>query len=585
MKNISSISPFPITSGNSQNLQVSTEQIKIDKLDDQPEHFTQIASAKAIGRLVPLLERLRPDLQQTLIDSNLEFNFNLSGDDSINYLNNLDDEKLSKVLSVIKILSMDPEVMGGRVWDHVINRSEKLQRRSEGFITTLKGLDEKTQTRVLDKMLEYGKDVVVSPFTEQNTYTPKTLSNTNKESSTEANDVHNLLHLLRRSDNVNKTLDKVEQFTEIQQNDVLFILTSLPEKEAERIFSLLDDKSEETQNEILNYFGKISERINPLFSIISKTYTEEKGVYSDTTIDYRHADEAKSLLGDSLSLFENFQFEEKHLNQIFNDASNLDFIEKRAFITLSLTGFELLEGNTGNATLPTVVSDENSEIIQSLRQNSSLLSLVNDTAFGQESEYSRGMFLIKDSHSAKTDRQELIKVITIHSKLNAKSDTLSQQSQQLIDNFIIQDPDSRDALVDRLLDIIPSGISVADLSDDDLVNNVKDFKAISNSMSYTKDINALLDLAPKSLPERTVEEKSKLSADNNQTTDFWQAMEFSEEKVDLLVNALKGQSQELRSNIISEINQTVDDIETGKISQQDGKEWFDGFLEKLSKNE
>lgn len=134
-----------------------------------------------------------------------------------------------------------------------------------------------------------------------------------------------------------------------------------------------------------------------------------------------------------------------------------------------------------------------------------------------------------------------------------------------------------------MLNVIPSEISIADLSEDDLANNVKDFKSITNSMSYSKDINALLDLAPISLPER-VDEISKLSTDDNQTTDFWQTMEFLEEKVDLLVDALKGQSQELRSNIMSEITQTVDATETGKISLQDGKEWFDGFLEKLPIN-
>ncbi|PCH96695.1 MAG: hypothetical protein COB83_04965 [Gammaproteobacteria bacterium] len=584
MNDITSTSPFIITSGNNQNLQINTEQTKISDIDAQLELLTQMTQDKSStslsNRLDPLLKRLRLDLQQTLIDSNLAFNFSLSGDDSINYLNNLDDEKLSKVMSVIQTLSMDPEVTGGTVWD-VTNRREKLQRRSEGLITTLKDLDEKTQIRVLDKMLEYGKDVVVTSLTEPDTYNLKTLTNTNKDSSTKANDIQNLLYLISRSDDVNKTLNKVEQFTETQQNDALFILTSLPEKEAERVFSLLDDKSEETQNEILNYFGKISERINPLFSIISKTYAEGKSVYSNTMIDYRYTDETKSLLNNSLSLFENFQFEEENLNQIFDDASDLNFIEKRAFITLSLTGFELLEGNTGNATIPTVVSDENSDIMQSLRQNSSLLNLVNDTAFGQESEYSRGMFLMKDSHSAKTDQQELIKVITLYTKLNVNSDDLSQRSQQFIDNLLNQEPDSRDVLIDELLNFTPSDLSIIGLSDEALTNSLKDFKAASNSISYSQDINALLNLVPKSLPEITIE-TAKSTKDKEQITNFWQAMGFSEKKIDLLVDVLKGQSQALRLDIISEISHTIERINVGEISKQDGIKWFDEFLEKLS---
>ena len=582
MNKITSTFPITLTQGNNKSHQVSTEQIKIkiDELEAQPAYSTQMASTKAIDRLEPLLKRLRPDLQQTLIDSNLAFNFSLSGDDSINYLNNLDDEKLSKVMSVIQTLSMDPEVTGGTVWD-VTNRREKLQRRSEGLISTLKGLDEKTQTRVLDKMIEYGKDVVVTPLTEPNTYNIKTLTNTNKESSREANDVQNLLYLIRRSDDVNKTLNKIDQFTETQQNDVLFILASLPEKEAERIFSLLDDQSEKTQNKILNYFGKISERINPLFSIINKTYVEGKGVYSDTTIDYRYADETKSLLNNSLSLFENFQFKEENLNQMLNDASTLSFIEKRSFITLSLTGFELLEGSTGNADSPISVSDENNDVMRSLRQNSSLLKLVNGTAFGQEFEYKKGVFLIKDANSAKTDQQELIKVITLNTKLNANSDDLSQRSQQFVDNLLSQEPDSRDVLIDELLNFIPSNLSIIGLSDEALTNSLKDFKAASNSISYSQDISALLNLVPKSLPEITIE-TAKSTKDKEQITNFWQAMEFSEKKVDLLVDVLKRQSQASRADIISEISDTIENIDVGKISKQDGIKWFDEFLEKLS---
>ena len=75
-----------------------------------------------------------------------------------------------------------------------------------------------------------------------------------------------------------------------------------------------------------------------------------------------------------------------------------------------------------------------------------------DTAFGQEFEYEKGVFLIKDGNSAKTDQQELIRVITLYSKLNANSDDLSQRSQQLLDNFVSQDPDSIDGLVDEFLE-------------------------------------------------------------------------------------------------------------------------------------
>ena len=586
MNDITSTSSFPITSGNNQNLQINTEQTKISAIDAQPELLTQMTQDKSStslsNRLDPLLERLRPDLQTTLIDSNLNSTISLSGDDYIGYLNSLDDEKLSQVVSVMQTLSMNPKVFDNSSMNE-LNRD--LQSRSEDLLDTIKGLDNDSQLRVLDKMLEYGKDVMVTPLEDSDTYV-SILNNDGKGSSVEANDLHNFLYLISHSDDVNKTIDKIEQFTEAQQSDVMFVLTSMPEKEAERVLSLLDNKNEDTQNELLSYFSNIAKRSSPLvpFDLKLKSKpTLESNTYTSPTVDFHYAEETKSLLNNSLSLFENFNFEEHDLNEMLNDVSGLGFVEQRAFIQLSVTGLELLEGKTGNIDSPTAVSSDNNSLLRSLRQNSSVLSLVNATAFGQQHE-SIGLSLIKDEHSAQTDQQELIKVLTLHSKLNAESDSLPLQSQQLVDNFVIQDPDSRDAIVDGLLDVIPSGISVADLNDDDLTNSVKDFKAITNSMSYSKDINALLDLAPKSLPQGTVEEESKLSTDNNQTTDFWQAMEFSEEKVDLLVNALKGQSQELRSDIINEINQTVDDIETGKISQQDGKEWFDEFLEKLPIN-
>ena len=55
-------------------------------------------------------------------------------------------------------------------------------------------------------------------------------------------------------------------------------------------------------------------------------------------------------------------------------------------------------------------------------------------------------------------------------------------------------------------------------------------------------------------------------------------------KVDLLVDVLKKQSQALRADTISEISNTIEDIDAGKISKQDGIKWFDEFLKKSSTN-
>ena len=157
----------------------------------------------------------------------------------------------------------------------------------------------------------------------------------------------------------------------------------------------------------------------------------------------------------------------------------------------------------------------------------------------------------------------------------------AQRNQQFVDNLLSQEPDSRDVLIDELLNFIPSDLSIIGLSDEALTNSLKDFKAASNSISYSQDINALLNLVPKSLPEITIE-TAKSIKDKEQITNFWQAMEFSEKKVDLLVDVLKRQSQALRADIISEISDTIENIDVGKISRQDGIKWFDEFLEKLS---
>ncbi len=585
MNNITSTPLFPITSSNNQNLKINTEQIKISVIDAQPELLTRMTQDKSSTglskRLDPLLERLRPDLQKTLIDSDLNLNISLSGDDYIGYLNSLDDEKLSQVVNVMQTLSMNPKIFDNSSMNE-LNRD--LQSRSKGFLDSIKGLDNDSQSRVLDKMLEYGKDIMVTPLENNDTYV-SILNNGGKGSSVEANDLHNFLYLISQSNDVNKTIDNIEQFTEAQQSDVMFILTSMPEKESDRVLNLLDNKNEETQNKLLNYFSNIAKRSSPLLPFDLKLKSKpilESNTYTSPVVDSQYIEETKSLLNNSLSLFENFSLEDNDLNEMLSDISGLGFVDQRAFIQLSVTGLELLEGKKGNIDSPVAVSSVNNDLLRTLRQNSSVLSLVNATAFGQQNE-SSGFFLIKDDNSAKTDQQELIKVITLYAKLNANSDDLSQRSQQFVDNLLSQEPDSRDVLVDELLNFIPSDLSITDLSDEALTSSLKDFKSASNSISYSQDINALLNLAPKSLPEIT-REIAKSTKDKEQITNFWQAMEFSEKKVDLLVDVLKRQSQTLRADIINGINQTIENIDVGKISKQDGIKWFDEFLEKLSTN-
>jgi len=154
MNNITSTPLFPITSSNNQNLKINTEQIKISVIDAQPELLTRMTQDKSSTglskRLDPLLERLRPDLQKTLIDSDLNLNISLSGDDYIGYLNSLDDEKLSQVVNVMQTLSMNPKIFDNSSMNE-LNRD--LQSRSKGFLDSIKGLDNDSQSRVLDKML------------------------------------------------------------------------------------------------------------------------------------------------------------------------------------------------------------------------------------------------------------------------------------------------------------------------------------------------------------------------------------------------------------------------------------------------
>ena len=546
MNNITNTLSLPITSSNKQSLQINLSSMKIHRTQQNSDLLNQVSqnhSSKSLSsRLDPLLNRLRPDLQQTLIDSKLNTTINPSGDDYIGYLNNLDDETLTKVVSVLQTLSMNPNVLGGSITDG-IQRLDKVRNRSDDFITTLQGLDENTRTRVLDKMVEFGEDIIVTPQGNNDTYT-RDFGHSSKNGTAEANDLHNFFNLIKNSDDVNKTIDKIESFPETQQSDVMFILTSMPEEEAGRVLSLLDDKSEESQAEILEYFGDIAKRMSPLlppYLALKGKPSHQGDTYTNrTNVDEHYIGDTKTQLEDSLSLFENFKFEEDDLTQMLEEVNTLDFNDQRLFITVSLTGLELLEGKNGNVDSPITVSAENNNLIDSLRKDSSVLKLLNDSAFGEESGSKNGFFLIKDSSSVIDDQKDLIKVLTLHSKLNANSENLGEQTQQFITNILEQTPNSRDNLVDKLAGFIPSAMSVEDQSSEDLVNSLTDFKAITNALSYSQNINELLDLEPKS-----IESENKLSKNKKEISEFWQAMEFAEDKVDLFVNVLKGQPQEL----------------------------------------
>lgn len=441
---------------------IVSNDLKIDSASLTPEE--QNCPCKSFtSRLDPLIARLRPELQQTLIDSGLNLTFDLenSGNDYIGYLNSLNDQELNKTVGVLRAFSVNPMVSDTSQGNGFARESNQ-RSRSENFIDMLKGLDSNSRSRVLDKMSDYAEDVPVIALDKSITYSKKA-NDTNQGAASEANDLLNFFDLMRKSEDVDKTIDKIESFTIDQQSDAMFIMSSIPEAQADRVFNILENKEEETQNEILKVFSSIAKRTSPLLSFsdrLSNTTYSNDALYIDTNCDTHDYHATKQHLTDTLSLYENFQFEDADLNRMSKQLNAASFLDQRALTTLSLTALETLEGDNGSIELPVKVSTENSDVLKSLQQTENISKLVHLSQFGKDLDSQHtsgrsGYSLIKDEYLGQRDQQDVIQLLTIQAKTNLYLVDRDKSLSLMTEKLLNKDAPSRDQYVDDLLKKIP----------------------------------------------------------------------------------------------------------------------------------
>jgi len=462
--NVNRLQPNNYLSIKSVNVEHDTviNYLKIDSASLPPAE--QNSPCKSFSsRLDSLVARLRPELQQTLIDSDLDLTFDLENpeNDYIGYLNSLNDQELNKTVSVLRAFSVNPMVSDTSQGNGFARESNQ-RNRSENFIDMLKGFDSDTQTRVLNKMSDYAEDVPVIPFDKSITYNKKA-NDTNQGAASEANDLLNFFELTKKSKDVNETIDKIESFTTVQQSDVMFIMSSVPEEQADRVFNILENKEKETQNEILKVFSSIAKRTSPLLSFsarLSNNSHSNDAQYIDTSCDTHDYYATKQHLSDTLSLYENFQFENDDLNRMSKQLNEANFLDQRALTTLSLTSLETLEGDNGSVDIPLKVSTENNDVLKSLQQTPDILNLVHLSQFGKEldSQHIHGASsysLIKDDYVGQRDQQDVIQLLTIHAKTNLYLADRDKSLSLMTEKLLNKDAESRDQYVDDLLKKIP----------------------------------------------------------------------------------------------------------------------------------
>ncbi|WP_051560439.1 hypothetical protein [Marinobacterium jannaschii] len=514
-------------------------------------------------RMEAILNRLSEDEQKDLIDSKL-----LTEDKFLQLAEELSDEELKQFVAITTALETPPKRNG---FNPIMPGGHQ---ETLSLVDRLSAMDQSTRSRVLEKADGYA-DKVYKPAPSSSYQPDGTFAFLQPSES--ANDLHNLIGAVGRSDDVDGMLDQLELFEESDQSSLLGLLHA-DIGLGGRMMDQLEGRNKESQSAVLDFVSQISSNISgyaPELQTTTGATSPGERAFALLGHDNGSSQVAFGMIEDTVSLMENYRFDDAQLKQMGDQLRHMERGDQRAYLAITETGLDnLLGGNEGKgAQIDLSEHEEVFEQIDSLRNDRQVRQLVFESRMGQEELIDgRRFYELKGQGESERDQQQMIKFLTTDAWLNREVDNSSahdSQTRRLTSQLSELGAEQRDQLVESLNRLAQSEHPMAELSEPALEEVYGAFFDRTTSIANTDDLGALLNA----------------EADTQQALreSFWQATELAGEQVDDLVKLLDNSAPELREQIIitlSEESALIDAKEKDRDSSEEELSKLISYFEK-----
>jgi hypothetical protein len=489
-------------------------------------------SADKLDKMSAVLQRLDEKQQNALIDSSI-----ISNEDFLSLAEKLDDRQVRQFADVAAALKVPAQR------NHIPD-IQMTGFKVRSLVETLNNLDTKILTQVLDRIeLEASKVAM-----------PQSSDSYDKSAvfvapSRSANDLNNFLHFINKSEDVGASLDDLTHFNELQQSDLLAVMvgTGLGEKLVEQ----LANQPDHLKTDLLAFMAKTVSNVSAYVLEMGRGAEGKVGTHLDH--DDLSSKTAGTMVDQTLSLMENYDFSVEQLDDMASSLNSLSVSEQRAYLNISVSGFELLVGEGKGA--ENKVSLEGAqpaiEAIDKVRDNYQARDVVYKSRMGEGD--AGGFFELKNAFQANTDQQDMAELLVADAyfslvnqdainpvqKKEESANQYTEHTNKLASNLLQLNADQRDKLSASLSGMIDSKAPLASLDDESLVNVLAPFYQRSASLAKTQNIEELY-----AIKQQIVEDK--VSTEDS----FWQASHSAGKSLDEFVQILKIQSSENQQEMI-----------------------------------
>lgn len=477
------------------------------------------------ARLDDILSRLSKNEQAALIDNNTK----LFDDQFLQLAEELSNEELRQFVAISSALQTPPLVGGSEN-----GRAYSGTKAVINLVNSLSGMDADTRTRVLDKAEGYAETVVKMPPSKP-TYDAQDIWNHISAAGT-ANDLFNFNSVLSASGDINGVLDKLEQFDEPQQKQLLGLLRRDSEL-GDKMMNQLVGRDSEAQSAILDYVSELD---------LARKDSINYNPFNVTNVALDFDNTGKTvivgMIEDTVSLLENYRFDDDQLKEMGEQLQQMGRSDQRAYLAISETGLETLLRSPANVNGQIDLSEhkEAFEQVDHLRNDLHVRDLVFKSRVGEESlEEGERVYELKTLGEAKHDVEEMVRFLTSDAWLSSRlgeNSAHQAQTESLVSRLSDMGAEQRDQLIQDFNRLGQKEHPMAMLSDSALQDAYGDFFDRTISIATVDDVDSLMEAA--------VEIEPKLRES------FWQATELAGEKIDGLLKVIGENGSEIRERII-----------------------------------
>jgi len=549
-----------LISGASQTDRVSLTQAASDAVGAELEeshvfhgkqHIIIMPPSEKADRMEAVLNRLGDEQQQALIDSNM-----LMEDDFLALAETLSDDELSAFSSVVEGLQTLPKL------NHFAAIDLTGFTAAKALVNTLSTMDEGTRGRVLEQAATHASKI--PPYHGDETYNADG-SFLGVASSSMANDLHNFVNAVNKSDDVGLMLDKLDGFSEDQQSDLLQILGTSVEM-GDRLMEALSDRDTNAQDAMLNLLSEVAQSargyapdIRPVSGSGNGGAILEHDNYGGQVV--------WDMVDDSIALMESYQFSDERVEEMATELAHMERSDQRAYLAITKTGLEHLLGEGGEQTIALDEHQGALATVEALRGNASVRDTVFKSRMGEETISDGTRFYgLKDEGESHRDQVATIELLVTDTWLNqggSESD-ISVRSTQLANLLGEMGAEQRDDLVHELNRFGQGDIPLAQRSFSDLQDENQGLSNRIDSLIESDDIEALL--------------ATETLISGEQKEDFWTVTALAEDKVDPLISLLQQSDGAVRSQIVEALAQQSGLVDSGSKSREEAVEQVDDLI-------